>query len=68
MQHNRLTVKEFVDRAIVVHGDKYDYSNCNPDNINNRCKLEIVCKVHGSVEINSTAHLNGSKCPKCVKV
>ena len=41
----RLTTKEFIDRAIKVHGDKYDYSQTIY--INAKTKVKIKCKKHG---------------------
>ena len=33
----KLTTKEFIERAIKVHGDKYDYSKV--EYVNNRTKV-----------------------------
>jgi len=59
----RLTNEEYVNRAINVHGDKYEYSLVNY--INSRTKIKIICKKHGEFEQTSIQHLKGSGCPKC---
>lgn len=42
----RLTKADFVSKAVLVHGHKYDYSNVIYKN--NRSKVEIICSIHGS--------------------
>jgi len=53
-----LTVKEFIDRAIKTHGDKYDYSKIKY--IDSRSKVIIVCKKHGEFEQVANSHLLGN--------
>ena len=59
------TTKEFIEKAIEKHGDKYDYSNV--DYINAKTKVEIICKIHGKFLQNPDSHLRGQNCPKCSK-
>ena len=59
----KLTKEEFINRSILKHGDKYDYSLVNY--INLRAKIIIVCKKHGIFQQKSDGHLNGVGCPKC---
>jgi hypothetical protein len=59
----KLTTYEFIIKAGFVHGDKYDYSKVNY--INNRTKINIICKKHGIFEQRPTRHLCGDGCPKC---
>ena len=40
-----LTIKEFIERAKQIHGDKYDYSKVEYINIDT--KVCIVCPIHG---------------------
>jgi hypothetical protein len=54
----------FIEKAKQVHGDKYDYSLVNY--IDNKTKVEIICKEHGSFLTKPNNHLSGSGCPKCV--
>lgn len=58
------TTKEFIDEAIKIHGNKYDYSKVSY--INNATKVLITCKVHGDFEQAPKYHTcQGSGCTKC---
>ena len=57
------TTKEWIDKAIQVHGDKYEYSKVNY--ICNKKKVIITCKKHGDFEQNAKHHLHGSGCYLC---
>jgi hypothetical protein len=47
-----------------VHGDRYDYSKVNY--INNKIKVEIICKEHDSFFMKPNAHTTQKQgCPKC---
>jgi hypothetical protein len=59
----RLTIEEFIQKAKVVHGDKYDYSKV--DYINNRIKIKIICLEHGEFKQIPINHLKGKGCLKC---
>lgn len=59
----KLTVEEFIEKSIKVHGVKYDYSKV--DYKNSQTKIIIVCPTHGDFEQKPNVHLNGSGCPKC---
>jgi len=63
--HRKLayTTEQFIKKAIVVHGDKYNYSLVNY--ITNRTKVDIICPKHGVFSIRPTDHLYGKGCPKC---
>lgn len=54
---------EFVKKAVVVHGNRYDYSNVIYTN--NRTLVEIVCDKHGSFWQSPHMHLRGNGCPQC---
>jgi len=58
-----MTNDDFLKRARIVHGDRYEY----PDEytgINN--KIQIICKIHGLFVQTPNHHLNGRNgCPKC---
>jgi hypothetical protein len=60
---HKLNTKIFIEKAIKIHGDRYDYSKVNY--IHNEIKLLIVCKIHGEFLQNSCEHLKGKGCPKC---
>lgn len=61
----KLTTIEFVTRAKLVHGDKYDYSNTKY--ISARNVVNIICNIHGEFNQKPSHHTNGSGCPKCTK-
>lgn len=60
---NKLTTQEFIDKAISIHGNTYDYSITNY--INSHDLLSIICKQHGEFHITAYSHLNGRGCQKC---
>lgn len=59
----KLTIDEFIRRAINVHGNKYDYSKVNI--VNTRTKISLICYVHGEFKQSIYKHLRGSGCSKC---
>lgn len=58
-----LTSTDFVNRARLVHGDRYDYSSTEYKNMDS--KVGIVCNVHGRFFQLAASHLNGNGCNKC---
>ncbi len=59
----RKTTQEFIQDAIKIHGNKYDYSLV--DYKNWETKVKIVCSVHGMFEQQPNNHLKNQGCPKC---
>lgn len=59
----RLTTDEFVKRAKLIHGDKYDYKDTVYTTSQN--EIVIICKKHGAFKQKAAVHLRGSGCPKC---
>jgi hypothetical protein len=62
------TTEMFIEDAIKVHGNNYDYSKVNY--INCKTKVEIICKlcqVQHSFFQRANTHLNGSGCPQSHK-
>lgn len=60
----KLTIKEFIEKSVNIHGKKYDYSLVNFKN--NRSKIRIICPEHGEFQQEVRTHINnGSGCPKC---
>ena len=53
----------FIEEAMLVHDDKYDYSKVAY--INQNTKVCITCKEHGDFFQIPSAHLRGEGCPKC---
>jgi very-short-patch-repair endonuclease len=63
VKKHKPTTKEFIQNAIKIHSNKYDYSLV--DYINNSTKINIICKKHGIFKQIPNSHLNGRGCPKC---
>lgn len=64
-QYNKLSVKDFIDRANTIHHNKYDYSLVK-DFKNAHTKVSIVCPTHGTFEQTVSNHLyNGFGCNEC---
>jgi len=59
----RFTTEEFIEKARLLHGDKYDYSKT--EYVNSNTKVQITCPIHGDFEQIPYSHLSGSGCNKC---
>ncbi len=59
----KLSTEEFIKRARLIHGNKYDYTETNYNNSN--LKLTIICPDHGKFEQIPINHLQGKGCIKC---
>ena len=59
----KITTEEFIEKAIKVHGNLYDYSKTIYDG--RKTKLIITCNVHGDFEQTPNTHLKGGGCQKC---
>jgi very-short-patch-repair endonuclease len=59
----RKTTESFIRKAILVHNNYYSYNLVSY--INNRKKVDIICKKHGIFSQNPKDHLNGHGCNKC---
>lgn len=53
----------FIEKAKVIHGEKYDYSKVNY--IRNNKKVCIICPKHGIFWQTPNSHLLGNGCHKC---
>ena len=58
-----ISQNKFIEKSIIKHGGKYDYSKVNY--INSRTKVIIICPIHGEFEQTPNSHLSGSGCKKC---
>jgi hypothetical protein len=58
-----LTTEQFIERAMAVHGTRYDYSSVNYSH--NKSNVKIICKDHGVFLQNYYIHLKGAGCPSC---
>ena len=60
----KLTTKEIIQKAKLIHGDKYDYSKV--EYINSNTKICIVCYSHGIFWQIPYKHINEKQgCSKC---
>ena len=57
------TKDEFIRKARLLHGDKYDYSKV--EYVDTKTKVCIICKEHGEFEQSPQKHLAGQGCIKC---
>lgn len=62
-EKQRLSLSDFLQRALEVHGDKYDYSHVQYERAHG--PVEIICPQHGSFWQSRVNHLNGQGCPQC---
>ena len=63
IQKKTKTIKDFVEDARKIHGDKYDYNKAQYVGVFQ--PITIVCPKHGEFNQIPNAHLNGNGCPKC---
>jgi len=56
---NKLSTKDFILKAKLIHGDKYDYSKVNY--INSSTKVCIMCPEHGEFNQSPNHHLNNHR-------
>lgn len=63
-KRERISLKEFINRANKVHGEKYDYSKINY--VNTKTKVCIICPKHGEFWQTPGLHLKGCGCPSCI--
>jgi len=61
--NKKTTTKGFIQKAKLVHNNKYDYKLVKYKN--NGTKIKIKCKKHGLFKQTPNSHLNGHGCPNC---
>ena len=59
----RVSFQDFLERASLLYGDKYDYSKVKW--VNTSIKVCIICPDHGEWWTSPNNFLNGHKCPAC---
>lgn len=57
------TTQEFIQRAMGIYGELYDYSQVNY--VKAKQKVDVVCRKHGVFQVSPDNHLRGKGCPKC---
>ena len=58
-----MSTEDFIKKAIIRHGDKYDYSKT--EYTSNKTKVCIICPEHGEFWQMPSEHLRGKGCKKC---
>ena len=53
----------FIARAKEIHGDKYDYSKVDYQDMHS--KVLVICPRHSEFYQRAQSHLLGCGCPKC---
>ncbi len=59
----KLTTEEFIEKAKLIHGDKYDYSKFVY--IDSCTKGIIICLTHSEFKQGPNSHLRGNGCKQC---
>jgi len=60
-----ISFDEFIERATVIHNNKYDYSKVDLKNRGENGRICIICPIHGEFWQSLGGHLRGNGCPKC---
>jgi hypothetical protein len=64
IKNKKYTTEEFITKSKNIFGDLYDYNKV--EYINNKIKVELICKEHGSFFIRPDSHLTKKYgCKKC---
>jgi hypothetical protein len=61
----KLTQNGFIEKALKVYGNKYNYSLVEYKSA--RTNIKIICSIHGEFEQTAGDHLHGLGCSKCAK-
>jgi hypothetical protein len=62
----KINLNSFLERAIAIHDNKYDYSKAVI--VNTKVKIEIQCPSHGLFLQAPANHLSGQGCPICAQL
>lgn len=64
-QKKTMSTEDFIQKAKLVHGDKYDYSKVEYNG--QKEQVCIICPIHGEfwIDINNFLYNKGRGCPKC---
>ena len=61
--NQRNTTEQFIEKAKLINGGKYDYSKV--EYVNNHTNVIIICKHHGDFKQSPNNHLSGAGCKLC---
>lgn len=62
----KLTTEQFIDKAVTIHGNMYDYSEVSYTN--SQSKITVICLIHGRFYPAPNDHLKGTGCPICGRI
>lgn len=65
-EKQRVGLDEYKERAIKIHGDKYDYSKVVLNSMHD--KITIICPKHGEFSQLAYDHLAEHGCPSCAQI
>ena len=65
-QSSKVKFDAFLQKALTVHGTKYDYSSVEYVGSNNQ--ITIICPVHGKFSQTPSGHIYGYGCKLCANV
>lgn len=63
---NIFDANDFIEKSLLIHGNKYDYSKVKYTGAHN--KVKIICPIHGEFAQSPNKHIHGQGCPKCNKL
>jgi hypothetical protein len=61
----KLTTESFIERALSVHGNRYDYSETVYEGGGMESHINIICPKHGKFRTMVKCHLKGALCKAC---
>lgn len=61
------TLEDYIKKARVVHGDRYDYSGAVYLGVHEKIRIKCKNKGHGYFHQEANSHLQGSGCPICAE-
>ena len=61
----KYSLSDFISKAKLIHGDKYDYSKV--EYVNSQTKVCIICPEHGEFWQTPSDHLFGYGCCRCIR-
>ena len=63
---SKYTNEQWIGIFKKIHGnDKYDYSQTDINNKDDKGKIKVICKKHGIFYINPSKHAEGQGCKQC---
>lgn len=62
-KRHKYTTEEWIEQAMEVHGDRYDYSTVNY--VDSKTQVNIICPIHGLFPQIPSEHLQKKGCKWC---